>query len=140
MTQQQSEEQQPPQLLSGAEILATGTMGSVDEPDEQPESALDQASRSKGSQGAAREGLQQPKALHDEQFPGNGAQVRPASCTQGTAILLHERARAVCAREKRWLSAARTPATEIALMRRAAMRSRTSSCRRPMCRRSSRRG
>ena len=102
--QQQSEQQ--PQLLSGADILATGTMGGVEEPDERPGGAHDQVSQSVGSQGAAREGLHQPKALHDEQFPGNGAQVCPIAAPEGMVTLLHKDARCAGVREKRWFSTA----------------------------------
>lgn len=78
---QQGADQQPQQQrLLGADILASGTVGgSEQQPDEQPGSAHDSTALSTGSEGAAKEGLQQPKALHDEQFPGNGAQVCPAA-------------------------------------------------------------
>ena len=75
--QQEPEQQQPPQQpFRGAEILASGTVGNVEQqPEEWPGTAKDQKSQSTGAMGAAGGGLQQPKALHDEQFPGNGAQV-----------------------------------------------------------------
>ena len=87
------QQQQPPpqQRFRGAEILASGTVGNVEQqPEEQPGTFQEQKSQSTGSKGAAREGLQQPKALHDEQFPGNGAQVCLAlSPASGPSSLSH---------------------------------------------------
>ena len=77
------QEPEPQQRFRGAEMLAEGTVRNPELLSEElPGAAQDSKLQSTGSKGAAREGLQQPKALHDEQFPGNGAQVclAPAPC------------------------------------------------------------